>query len=127
MKHTILTLLISLFAFPIFVSAQEPNTKHYIYNIFELRGGKTQTVYIDNGLTVEELQDAEGKRIKFKTVAGTLMYLLSQGWELYMPQDKISGASYNGIGATETTVRWIMRKPVSKEELDGILKDVIKE
>ena len=109
------------------ITGKAQEQKYYIYNIFELsQSSKNIKVRIDDGNKIEELKDANGKTIRFKTVAGTLMYLISLGWDFYTSQDKISGGMFNGIGATDTTTRWIMRKPATREEFDKAVKDAIK-
>lgn len=117
-----------LLAFSLNIAGQTQGRKHYIYNIFELsRNSKNIKVRVDNGQTIEEIKNADGKTIKFKTATGVLMYLTSLGWDFYTSQDNIKGEVYSGSGGTSTTTRWIMRKPATKEEVDEALKNIIKE
>ena len=117
-----------LLAFSLNIAGQTQGRKHYIYNIFELsRNSKNIKERVDNGQTIEEIKNADGKTIKFKTAAGVLMYLTSLGWDFYTSQDNIKGVVYSGSGGTSTTTRWIMRKPATKEEVDEALKNIIKE
>ena len=43
----------------------------------------TFMITVDNGKTIEELRDENGKRVVFTKPAGALMYFISKGWELY--------------------------------------------
>ena len=63
--------------------------------------------------------------MKFNTPAAALMYLYSLGWELYVNGATSEGSMAAGIGASETTTYWIMRKPCTKEEFDKAVEEGI--
>jgi len=122
-------LLLLLFLLPCLAMAQEEDEKYYIYNIFSFTGNIKKEgvkVNVDNGLTVDRLVDENGKKIVFKTPAGVLMYLLSQGWEMYRSGATVQGESALGYGETETNSYWIMRKPCSKEDFEKAVQESIR-
>ena len=95
--------------------------KYFIYNIVSFDGSVKNEgigVYVDNGIEIKRLKDDQGKKIKFNTPAGALMYFISQGWEMYINGSNTSGAMINGIGSTSTSPYWILRKPCTKEEFE---------
>ena len=117
-------LLISmvLLFIPLLLSAQTDNKQYYIYNIVNFNGNiksKEFTLDIDNGKEITRLKDKDGNKIKFSTPAAALMYLIAEGWELY-----INGSINNGgvaIGntiANDSNLYWIIRKPCTKEEFE---------
>lgn len=119
-------LLLAMVCLPLFVSAQTMEKQHYIYNIVTFSGSLKNEgfkVDLDDGKTIEKLKDSNGKTIKFNTPAAALMYLYSLGWELYVNGATSEGAMYGGIGASETTSYWIMRKPCTKEEFDKAVEN----
>jgi hypothetical protein len=63
--------------------------------------------------------------MKFNTPAAALMYLISEGWELYVNGATSEGAVANGFGASETTSYWIIRKPCTKEEFNKAVEEGI--
>lgn len=118
--------LLAMVCLPLFVSAQTMEKQHYIYNIVTFPGSLKNEgfkVDLDDGKTIEKLKDSNGKTIKFNTPAAALMYLYSLGWELYVNGATSEGAMYGGIGASETTSYWIMRKPCTKEEFDKAVEN----
>ena len=115
MKKLLLLLLLML---PMMVCAQEDAKKYYIYNIFSFSGNiknEGLTLRVDNGVSIEKLKDDKGKKVVFRTPAAALMYLISQGWEMYMSGSTIEGDSAMGYGSTDTSSYWIMRKECSKD------------
>ena len=122
-------LLLAMVCLPLFVSAQTTEKQYYIYNIITFSGSLKNEgfkVDLDDGKTIEKLKDSKGKTIKFNTPAAALMYLYSLGWELYVNGATSEGAMYGGIGASETTSYWIMRKPCTKEEFEKAVEDGIR-
>ena len=101
-------ILILLICFPMLLSAQSEETRPYV------------------GKEIDKLKDTNGKTIKFKTPAAALMYFISQGWELYVNGATSEGAMVNGIGASETTSYWIIRKPCTQEEFNKTVEEGIR-
>ena len=127
MKKTIL--LLAMVCLPLFASAQTTEKQYYVFNIVTFSGSlknKELKVDLDNGKTIEKLKDSNGKPIRFNTPAAALMYLYSLGWELYVNGATTEGAMYGGIGASQTTSYWVIRKPCTKEEFDEAVEDGIK-
>jgi hypothetical protein len=60
--------------------------------------------------------------MKFNTPAAALMYLVSEGWELYV--NGATNSTYKGTGYSSTY--WIIRKPCSKEEFDKAVEGGIR-
>ena len=121
-------LLLAMVCLPLFVSAQTTEKQYYIYNIITFSGSLKNEgfkVDLDDGKTIEKLKDSEGNKMKFNTPAAALMYLYSLGWELYVNGATTEGAMYGGIGASETTSYWVIRKPCTKEEFEKAVKDGI--
>lgn len=119
-------LLIALACLPLLLSAQTSEKKYYIYNIITFSGSMENRglrVNIDNGKTIEKLKDSKGKKMRFNTPAAALMYLYSLGWELFVNGATTEGFMYGGIGASEATAYWIIRKPCTKEEFYETVKD----
>ena len=119
--------LFALIALPLLASAQQDG-KYYLYNIVNFEGelkNEGFKVAVDNGKTIEKLRDDKGKRIVFTTPAGALMYFISKGWELYSHGSTSEGGVYYGIGGSETSTYWIIRKPCTKEEFDEAVKNSI--
>lgn len=54
------------------------------------------------------------------------MYLVSEGWELYVNGSTTSGSVSDGSGSSTTTTYWIMRKPCTKAEFEKAVQDGIK-
>lgn len=114
---------------PLLAFAQNPEKKHYIYNIVTFSGSlKNEGFRVDlvNGKEIQKLMDKDGNKMKFNTPAAALMYLISEGWELYVNGATTSGSSYNGTGSSSTTSFWIIRKPCAKEEFDKAVEDGIR-
>ena len=108
-----------------FLALAQSQEQYYLYNIIEVPSSidsKNFDIKVDNGHTIEKLKDANGKKIKFATRAGVLMYFQSIGWEF-------AGTLTNSAGthsASVTYTYWIIRKPVSKEEAQKAAEDAIK-
>ena len=121
-------LLLAMVCLPLFASAQTTEKQYYIYNIVTFSGSLKNEgfkVDLDDGKTIEKLKDSKGNKMKFNTPAAALMYLYSLGWELYVNGATTEGAMYGGIGASETTSYWVIRKPCTKEEFDKDVEDGI--
>lgn len=120
--------LLMIIAMPLFSNAQE--VKHYyIYNIVNFEGSLKNEgfkVTVDNGKTIDKLRDENGKRIVFTTPAGALMYFTSKGWELYSHGSTTEGTVVNGIGGSDSSTYWILRKPCTKEEFDKAVNEAVK-
>lgn len=122
-------LLLAMVCLPLFASAQTTEKQYYIYNIVTFSGSLKNEgfkVGLDDGKTIEKLKDSEGSKMKFNTPAAALMYLISEGWELYVNGAISEGAVANGFGASETTSYWIIRKPCTKEEFNKAVEEVIR-
>ena len=122
-------LLLALVCLPLFASAQTTEKEYYIYNIVTFSGSLKNEgfkVDLDDGKTIEKLKDSEGNKMKFNTPAAALMYLISEGWELYVNGATSEGAVVNGFGASETTSYWIIRKPCTKEEFNKAVEEGIR-
>lgn len=122
-------LLLALVCLPLFASAQTTEKQYYIYNIVTFSGSLKNEgfkVDLDDGKTIEKLKDSEGNKMKFNTPAAALMYLISEGWELYVNGATSEGAVVNGFGASETTSYWIIRKPCTKEEFNKAVEEGIR-
>ena len=113
---------------PMLVLAQTEEKQYYLYNIVSFEGEFTKEgfkVYYDNGLEVKRLRDDKGKKIRFTTPAGALMYFLSQGWQMYLNGATSEGNTYKGSGRSSTSSYWILRKPCSKEEFEKAVEQSI--
>ena len=122
-------LLLAMVCLPLFASAQTTEKQYYIYNIVTFSGSLKNEgfkVDLDDGKTIEILKDSKGNKMKFNTPAAALMYLYSLGWELYVNGATTEGAMYGGIGASETTSYWVIRKPCTKEEFEKTVEDGIR-
>lgn len=119
-------LLLALVCLPILAQTEEK--QHYIYNIVTFSGSLKNEgfrVDLDNGKEIQKLRDKDGNKMKFNTPAAALMYLISEGWELYVNGATSEGAVANGFGASETTSYWIIRKPCTKEEFNKAVEEGI--
>lgn len=122
-------LLLAMVCLPLFASAQTTEKQYYIYNIVTFSGSLKNEgfkVDLDDGKTIEKLKDVKGNKMKFNTPAAALMYLYSLGWELYVNGATTEGAMYGGIGASETTSYWVIRKPCTKEEFEKAVENGIR-
>ena len=122
-------LLLAIVLLPLFASAQTTEKQYYIYNIVTFSGSLKNEgfkVDLDDGKTIEKLKDGKGNKMKFNTPAAALMYLYSLGWELYVNGATTEGAMYGGIGASETTSYWVIRKPCTKEEFEKAVENGIR-
>ena len=117
-------LLLFLLLVPAMVSAENEEKEYVIYNIFSFSGSiKNEgfSLKVDDGVSIEKYKDENGKKIVFNTPAAALMYLASQGWEMYVSGATVEGGSAMGTGSTDTSSYWIMRKKCSKEEFESAL------
>ena len=122
-------ILLAMVCLTLFASAQTTEKQYYIYNIVTFSGSLKNEgfkVDLDDGKTIEKLKDSEGNKMKFNTPAAALMYLISEGWELYVNGATSEGAVVNGFGASETTSYWIIRKPCTKEEFNKAVEEGIR-
>ena len=122
-------LLIMILAMPLLANAQEVK-QYYIYNIVNFDGklkNEGFKVTVDNGKTIEKLRDENGKRIIFTTPAGALMYFISKGWELYSHGTTTEGAVFNGVGGSDSSTYWILRKPCTKAEFEKAAKESVRQ
>jgi hypothetical protein len=122
-------ILLAMVCLTLFVSAQTTEKQYYIYNIVTFSGSLKNEgfrVDLDNGKEILKLRDKDGNKMKFNTPAAALMYLVSEGWELYVNGATSQGYSYNGTGGSNTTSYWIIRKPCTKEEFDKAVAEGIR-
>ncbi len=120
-------LLLLLLCCPLVLEAQ--SNQYYLYNIISFDGSVKKEglkINVDNGKEIEKLKNADGKVLKFNTTAAALMYFTSQGWELYLGGSTSEGGMSNGMGLSESTPYWILRKPCTKEELDKAVEEGIR-
>ncbi|MBD5220061.1 MAG: hypothetical protein HDS72_07530 [Bacteroidales bacterium] len=81
------------------------------------------TIQIDNGTNEKRhtLKDADGKALKFKSLAAALNYMSLQGWELVDTKSVTTGSgsitNYGGSSSTKTAVYYLFSKDVSDGEL----------
>lgn len=118
-------LLLALISLPLLAFAQNPEKQDYIYNIVTFSGSLKNEgfrVDLDNGKEIQKLRDKDGNKMKFNTPAAALMYLVSEGWELYV--NGATNSTYEGTGYSSTY--WIIRKPCSKEEFDKAVAEGIR-
>ena len=73
---------------------------------------------IDDGNVPKRTKD---KTIEFKSFAAALMYLTSQGWEMVATYGVTEGSTINGIGSSDTSTYWVLRRPSTKEEVQDII------
>lgn len=122
-------ILLAMVCLTLFASAQTTEKQYYIYNIVTFDGSLNNEgfrVDLDNGKEILKLRDKDGNKMKFNTPAAALMYLVSEGWELYVNGATSQGYSYNGTGGSNTTSYWIIRKPCTKEEFDKAVAEGIR-
>ena len=118
-----------ILAMPLLTRAQDVK-QYYIYNIVNFEGNLKNEgfkVTVDNGKTIEKLRDENGKRIIFTTPAGALMYFISKGWELYSHGTTTEGAVFNGVGGSDSSTYWILRKPCTKAEFEKAAKESVRQ
>jgi hypothetical protein len=107
--------------------AQEPVVYKYI--IAEPQGklfSDKCKLRIDDGIKPTKAKGDSENSITFRSYAAALMYLTSQGWELVSNYSTTSGSSFNGTGASSTSTYWILRKPSTKEEVQEIIDQSIR-
>ena len=122
-------ILLAMVCLTLFAFAQTTEKQYYIYNIVTFSGSLKNEgfrVDLDNGKEIMKLRDKDGNKMKFNTPAAALMYLVSEGWELYVNGATSQGYSYNGTGGSNTTSYWIIRKPCTKEEFDKAVAEGIR-
>ena len=118
-------ILLAMVCLTLFASAQTTEKQYYIYNIVTFDGSLNNEgfrVDLDNGKEILKLRDKNGNKMKFNTPAAALMYLVSEGWELYV--NGATNSTYKGTGYSSTY--WIIRKPCSKEEFDKAVEGGIR-
>ena len=112
-------------------SAQVQDTIYYRYIIAEPQGklfSDKCKLRIDDGIKPTKEKGKKGETITFNSYAAALMFLTSQGWELVSNYNTVTGAAANGYGSTSTSTYWILRRPSTKEEVQGIVnKSLIKD
>ena len=126
MKKLFILLLLFI---PLAAFCQTEMKQYYIYNIVSFEGEFNKEnfkVYYDDGKEVKRFRNEKNNKITFTTPAGALMYFISQGWEMYLNGSTSQGATIYGIGETETSSYWILRKPCSKEEFDKAVEAAVK-
>lgn len=84
-------------------------------------------VLVDDGITNERLKDQDGNALVFKTKAGILMYFTNLGWEFVDLYTSTSGETAGGTGGTFTSGLWLFKKKSTKEEVQKILEQVVKD
>lgn len=129
MKKLLIIIILAIVNLPLFVSAQSMEKQYYIYNIVTFSGSLKNEGFridLDDGKEIKKLRDKDGNKMKFNTPAAALMYLISEGWELYVNGATSQGYSIDGTGGSSTTSYWIMRKPCIKEEFDRAVDEGIK-
>ena len=128
MTKALLTLVIVCLPLIAF-GQQTEEKKYYIYNIISFSGNMRQEglkVDVDDGKSIEKLKDSNGEKMKFRTPAAALMYLQSQGWELFYNGSTSEGSMINGLGVSISSYYWIIRKPCTKKEFEKAVIDGIK-
>lgn len=124
-----LLLLAVVCCLPLFAYTQTAEKEYYIYNVVKLSGNLEKTrfkVKLDDGRSVKRLKDSDGRKINFRTPAGLLTYLSSEGWEIYESGSAILGNHYEGKKGHKTESSWIIRKSCTKAELDSFLDASVK-
>lgn len=123
MKKALILLAIIFISLSAFAQTEEK--QNYIYNIVTFDGSLNNEgfrVDLDNGKEIQKLRDKDGNKMKFNTPAAALMYLVSEGWELYV--NGATNSTYKGTGYSSTY--WIIRKPCTKEEFDKAVAEGIR-
>jgi len=110
-------MIVLLFMLPAIGHCQTSEKQYFIYHIVSFEGEFTKEdfkVFYDDGVEVKRLRNENGEKARFSTLAGALMYFISQGWEIYL-----NGSTSKGIsGDSRTSTYWILRKPCTKEEFE---------
>ena len=126
MKQIILAFLLFV---PLIGHCQTEQQEYYIYNIVSFEGDFTKEdfkVYYDDGKEVKRLRNEKDNKVRFSTPAGTLMYFISQGWEMYLNGSTSKGSSFQGTGSSHTSSYWILRKPCAKEVFEQAVEEAVK-
>lgn len=126
MKKLLITLLM-LVSLSVY-SQERADTVVYRYIIAEPQGKMFSDkckLKIDDGIDPEKAK-SDNKTLTFRSYAAALMYLTSQGWELVSNYNITSGSVGNGYGSTSSSTYWILRKPSTKEEVQKIIDESIK-
>ena len=117
-------IVLFLLLIPSLSQAQTTEKNYYLYNIVIFKGNLEGGIFsanIDNGVKVKKICDENGNKIKFKTPAGVLMYLISQGWEIYANSSHAVGA----MGISTSYPYCVIRKPCTKEEFEKALEEAV--
>ena len=85
------------------------------------RGESDIKVFLDDGIKDKRLVNEKGDIIKFSTRAGMLNYFSQKGWE-YVESIVVS----NGSMVSGMMSLTIMRKKTTQQELDEMLKSVVR-
>ena len=124
MKKFLLSILFMFLMVSVY--AQQEQQQCYRYSIVRVVWyKKAYVIKMDDGVKDQVMQNESGKDLQFKSPAGALNYLVSIGWEF----DKVETIP-NSISATRdirTKSYWIFRKSCSKEELNEIVRNNMKE
>lgn len=84
-------------------------------------------VRVDDGVKNDKLKDDKENSVVFNTKAGILMYFTAKGWEFVDLYTSTQGGSYSGTGSTKTSGIWLFRKKTTKEELESIVEQAIRD
>ena len=126
MKKFLLSILFMFLMVSVYAQQEQQHQQSYRYGIaWVVWHKKAYVIKMDDGVTNQVLQNESGKDLRFKSRAGALNYLVSLGWEF----DKVETIP-NSISATRdirTKSYWIFRKPCTKEELNEIVRNNMKE
>lgn len=85
------------------------------------RGESEIKVYLDDGLKDERMVDEKGNIIKFSTRAGMLNYFSQKGWEYVETIVVRNGNMISGLMSLT-----ILKKKTTQQELDQMLKSVVR-
>ena len=85
------------------------------------RGESDIKVYLDDGLKDERMVDESGNIIKFSTRAGMLNYFSQKGWEYVETIVVRNGNMISGLMSLT-----ILKKKTTQQELDQMLKSVVR-
>lgn len=124
-------LLIIVFAFAVNAQAQEIKEdvayKYIIVTMDKADKKDKIKVRVDDGIKNDKLKDDQGNTIVFNTKAGILMFFASKGWEFVNLYTSTQGVSANGYGSTSTSGMILFKKKVTVDEINKIVKQVIRD
>jgi hypothetical protein len=64
----------------------------------------------------------------FMSMAGALTYFSSKGWKICSNYSTTSeGHMINGVGASDSSISWLIRKPVTKEEAEKAASEAVEQ